>query len=118
MLMAMYYSFTSLSTVGFGDLYPVSNSERLLVCCILIFGVSVFSYIMGIFTEILDKFSQLNSDLDQGDELAKFFGLLKRFNNNVDIKNKFKEKIEDFFDMKWNLDRTMALTTDEDLAMF
>lgn len=43
----MYFSFTSLSTVGFGDYYPVSNIERVVGSIILLFGVACFSYIMG-----------------------------------------------------------------------
>ena len=39
--------FTSLSTVGFGDYHPRSDLERLLCSAILIFGVSIFSYVMG-----------------------------------------------------------------------
>jgi voltage-gated potassium channel len=43
----MYFSFTSLSTVGFGDFYPVSNIERVTGAIILLIGVACFSYIMG-----------------------------------------------------------------------
>ena len=81
MLISMYYAFTSLSTVGFGDLYPISNAERILCTIILLFGVAIFSYIMGIFIEMLDNFKLVNEDLDEGDELARFFGLLCKFNN-------------------------------------
>tara|TARA_B110001450_G_C17380459_1_gene383465 strand:- start:452 stop:586 length:135 start_codon:yes stop_codon:yes gene_type:complete len=42
-----YFTFTSLSTVGFGDLNPRSNSERILTAVILLFGVAIFSYILG-----------------------------------------------------------------------
>ena len=52
-LLATYYAFTSLSTVGFGDYNPKSNIERLFCAFILLFGVSIFSYIMGCFIEIL-----------------------------------------------------------------
>ena len=51
--MLIYYAFTSLSTVGFGDLAPRSDSERLFVAFMLLFGVAIFSYIMGVFIEIL-----------------------------------------------------------------
>lgn len=54
-LLAIYYAFTSLSTVGFGDYNPKSNIERVLCAFILMFGVSIFSYIMGIFIEILGE---------------------------------------------------------------
>jgi hypothetical protein len=42
-----YYSFTTMSTVGFGDFYPVSTYEQLTGAFVLLFGVSIFSYIMG-----------------------------------------------------------------------
>ena len=76
LLTVVYFSFTSLSTVGFGDYNPKSDAERLLFVAILMFGVAIFSYIMGNFIEILDQMRKLNEELDQGDELTKFFGLL------------------------------------------
>ena len=76
LLIVMYFSFTSLSTVGFGDYNPKSDAERLLFVAILMFGVAIFSYIMGNFIEILEQMRKLNEELDQGDELTKFFGLL------------------------------------------
>mgnify|MGYP006094231683 CR=1 FL=1 len=75
-IIAMYYSFTSLTTVGFGDYNPRSEFERIFCAMILLFGVAVFSYIMGNFKEVLVAFGQLNEDLDDGDMLTKFFGLL------------------------------------------
>lgn len=45
-----YFAFTSLSTVGFGDFHPRSDAERLFCAFILLFGVAIFSLIMGSFT--------------------------------------------------------------------
>jgi len=47
MVILMYFSFTSLTTVGFGDYNPRSNVERLFISFGLLFGVAIFSYIMG-----------------------------------------------------------------------
>jgi hypothetical protein len=55
-IIVVYYAFTSLSTVGFGDFYPKSDFERVLVAIILLFGVAIFSYIMGNFINILDQY--------------------------------------------------------------
>jgi hypothetical protein len=52
-VLMIYYAFTTLSTVGFGDFHPRSNSERLLCAFILLTGVAIFSYIMGNFIDIL-----------------------------------------------------------------
>ena len=56
MIIMTYFLFTSLSTVGFGDYYPISNPERILCTIILLFGVAIFSYIMSIFIEMLNSF--------------------------------------------------------------
>ncbi len=45
----MYFAFTSLSTVGFGDINPRSNIERLLGAFMLLLGVAIFSVFMGNF---------------------------------------------------------------------
>ena len=49
----MYFAFTSLSTVGFGDLAPRSDIERLVGSFVLLFGVAIFSMIMANFMDIL-----------------------------------------------------------------
>ena len=49
----LYFTFTSLSTVGFGDYYPISNEERIAGAIMLLSGVAMFSYLMGQFLEVL-----------------------------------------------------------------
>ena len=80
-IIMLYYSFTTLSTIGFGDYHPVSDEERIIVVCGLLFGVMIFSFSMGVFIQILQNFQMLHVDLDDGDELEKFFGLIKSYNN-------------------------------------
>ena len=52
----VYYAFTTLSTVGFGDFHPKSNYERLFCAMFMLFGVAIFSYMMGIFIDILNEY--------------------------------------------------------------
>ena len=49
----VYFSTTTLSTVGFGDFAPRSNSERVFSCFVLIFGVAIFSIMMDLFKDIV-----------------------------------------------------------------
>lgn len=80
--------FTTLTTVGFGDYTPRSSFERILISICLLFGVSIFSYIMGEFMEMIDL---QNDDLsDDANDLAKFFGILKKFNGEEDINIQFR----------------------------
>ena len=89
-----YFAFTSLSTVGFGDYHPRSDKERLLCAFILLFGVAIFSLIMGAFTEILEEFQGFTKEIDYVDELARFFGLLRQYNNKHRIDLPLKRRIE------------------------
>ena len=45
-LVMTYFTFTSMTTVGFGDYHPVSNLERLVGAIFLLIGVSITSYII------------------------------------------------------------------------
>lgn len=108
-IIMMYYMFTSLSTVGFGDFHPRGDEERFICAIILLFGVAIFSYFMGILFEILENFKMLNDDLDYGDELSKFFGLIRHFNDNVPINSELKCRIEAHFDYRWANDKNQAI---------
>jgi len=53
-----YFSITTLSTVGYGDLAPKSNVEMVFVIMFMLCGVAYFSYIMSSFIEIIQTFNE------------------------------------------------------------
>ena len=116
-IIVMYFSFTSLSTVGFGDFEPVADAERLVGAFVLLFGVSIFSYIMGIFIEILDQFRNMNEDYDKGDELDCFFSMLQKLNNGMPMSPDFKSRVEDLFHYKWATDKNQCVQTETEYFM-
>ena len=61
-----YFAFTTLSTVGFGDFVPKSDTERIIGSAVLFLGVMLFSTIMGEFVEIIRSFKEYDKDLDDG----------------------------------------------------
>ena len=62
------------------------------------------------FSDILTEFKEFDADLDQGDELAKFFNILMHFNKNEEINPTLKLEIEKFFEYKWSCDKNYAMT--------
>lgn len=109
-----YFAITTLSTIGFGDFTPVSSIERILASIILMFGVTVFSFIMGQFIEILMNYKSL-WNVGQHKDLSKWIALLSRFNNGNPLKKEIITKIEDFFDYYWENNRLSAVATEADL---
>lgn len=77
MSLLMYFAYTTLSTVGFGDFNPRSDSERLFCILILLLGVAIFGLILGNFDEIIRRFHNLDHEFENEDELNKFFDTLK-----------------------------------------
>ena len=96
-----YFAFTTLSTVGFGDLNPRSDIERIFGAFILLCGVAVFSTIMGSFIEMVEKVGDLNTDHGDSNGLIQFFGCLQFINNKRPIPQALQSKIEDFFEHAW-----------------
>ena len=113
-----YFAFTTLSTVGFGDYHPRSDKERAYCAFILLFGVAIFSLVMGKFTEIVEEFKDFNKEIDYGDELSRFFGLLCKYNNQLPIDLSLKRKIESHFEYKWQKDKNQCLESPDDQMMF
>ena len=82
-ILAMYYGFISLSSVGFGDFHPINSQERLICAVILVAGNAVFGYIIEIFKEMAEKSKDLlNDQFEEAYELISFFSMLQKFNNN------------------------------------
>lgn len=77
-----YFTFTTLSTVGFGDIHPRSNFERILSAIVMLVGVLVFSIVRDKLIESIDFVMHIDDDLDDGIELARFFGTLRHYNYN------------------------------------
>merc|ERR1719161_973701 len=46
-LASLYWSFTTITTVGYGDITPKNNNERIYAIIVMIGGATVFGYIIG-----------------------------------------------------------------------
>jgi len=52
---ALYWAFTTMTTVGYGDIYIVNNTEKLVAMYAMIVGGACFGYIIGGVTSILEN---------------------------------------------------------------
>ena len=84
----MYFAFTTLSTVGLGDMHPRSDEERLIGSMVLLFGVAVTSFIMENLNKMLFKFQEINQNFEQDHKLSQFFGTIERFNGDTKLPQK------------------------------
>ena len=65
-----YFALTMLSTVGYGDLYPITQREMLFSVVVMLAGVTFFSYIMGVLFSIMTNYKQQIGVIDLREDLA------------------------------------------------
>lgn len=56
---ALWWAFVTISTVGYGDHYPVTVAGKMLAVIIIISGVGIFGMISGLITSIITEPSQI-----------------------------------------------------------
>ena len=52
---AMYWAFTTLTTVGYGDVLPVSRAEMAVTVVVQFAGTCILGYVMGDVASMLTK---------------------------------------------------------------
>ena len=103
-IISMYWTVTTVSTVGYGDITATNHLERMANSCIMLIGVLIYSYMVGSLTNVIgsvdSRRAKLIKHLESLSELAKEYQLGKAFysrltnaveyehkNNNQEIDN-------------------------------
>ena len=58
---SLYWTVTTLTTVGYGDIVPINNQERILAIFIMVIGATVFGYVVANMSTIIGNFNQLET---------------------------------------------------------
>ena len=67
-----YFALTVLSTTGYGDFYPVTTPERLVVILIQLIGIVVFSTVMATFMDLVQEYNRKMGPNTKEDELSNW----------------------------------------------
>ena len=105
---------TTLASVGYGDMRPISNSERIITAFIFLVGVAAFSFIMGNFIDMLMEFKTVTAENEDHSGLSKFFSLLARFNSGHPLPKEMRRRIEKYFEYFWARDLNYAMKSEAD----
>ena len=112
-IIVCYFALTTLSTIGYGDLYPMSSREMMLGILFMLIGIVFFSQIMSSFIEIIQNYDQRMGNDDKGAGLNMWMNLLSRFTDKPLSKN-LVNQIDRHFSFYWANNRLNTITkTDE-----
>jgi hypothetical protein len=73
---------------------------------------------MSNFIEILMSFKVVTADNEDSEKLAKWLGLMAKFNKGRPIPKEMTRNIENYFEYYWNHDRNYAIKSKEDIAFY
>ena len=76
-LSSFYFTITSFSTVGYGDISGNNNWEKLFCIFIMVIGVTAFAAGTSFFTNLLQNYDQENSKLQE--QVLKLNRIYKEF---------------------------------------
>ena len=62
---AVWWSVTTITTVGYGDKYPVTTEGRIIAMALMISGVGMFGLLSGLVASQLMGANQPNEDIDK-----------------------------------------------------
>ena len=86
-LSAMYWAFTTLTTVGYGDIVPVNNDERIFTVVMEFVGLTVFGMVIGTITQIAADFNVqkklMNERTQEVDQYMRERGLSKGLQRRI-----------------------------------
>lgn len=61
-LSAAFWSFTTIATVGYGDIYPVTDAEKLFSTVAMIVACGVFAFVVGMIGSLFDRNDSIITD--------------------------------------------------------
>ena len=97
-LVCAYYALVTMSTIGYGDITPVTYAEIGLVLVFILLGVSYFGYVISSVSEIATM--SKGAELDQAEMLEKLRGVEVWMNQNG-FRSKVKQEIRRFFNTSY-----------------
>lgn len=99
---SFYWSYVTLVSIGYGDVTPKSIPERFFASFWMIFGVGLYSYLIGYVITMIKEYDKEQEEFQQQFEVLKdfnftnhlpksIFNRIYRHIKNQSVQSKFKE---------------------------
>jgi voltage-gated potassium channel len=92
---SLYWTVTTMTTIGYGDITPHTNTEYGFVIVVMLLGATMYAYIIGNIASIISNIDTLKNDHDgRKDSLLTYL----RQNHTPD---NLMDKVNNYFDYIW-----------------
>lgn len=92
---ALYWCLTTLATIGYGDITPQTDAQRIYAMGAMIFGVAMFGYVIGNITQLLANIDPAKARyLENMERITAFM----RYRNLPYV---LQRRIRDYYNYLW-----------------
>jgi len=92
---SLYWSYSTITTVGYGDLVPTSTLERAVAIISMVIGVTVFGYFMGNMTSMVGAMNDAQQEHDKRMET------IQKFLRFRDIPSGLADRVISYYQFLW-----------------
>ncbi|XP_029309277.1 potassium voltage-gated channel subfamily H member 7-like [Cottoperca gobio] len=93
---ALYFTFSSLTSVGFGNVSPNTNSEKIFSICVMLVGALMYASIFGNVSAIIQRLysgtARYHTQMMRVREFIRFH----------QIPNPLRQRLEEYFQHAWS----------------
>ncbi|CAG11638.1 unnamed protein product, partial [Tetraodon nigroviridis] len=93
---ALYFTFSSLTSVGFGNVSPNTNSEKIFSICVMLIGALMYASIFGNVSAIIQRLysgtARYHTQMIRVREFIRFH----------QIPNPLRQRLEEYFQHEWS----------------
>lgn len=107
----IYWVITTTCTVGYGDFFPVTSTERIVVILCMIFQSSIFAYIIGDIGRTVSNQSMLATHFKER------MNYVDTFLREKDIPKSLRLQVKRYLEYNWELKKLCKIEETEMLAM-
>uniref|UniRef100_A0A087YGX7 Potassium voltage-gated channel subfamily H member 7 n=1 Tax=Poecilia formosa TaxID=48698 RepID=A0A087YGX7_POEFO len=108
---ALYFTFSSLTSVGFGNVSPNTNSEKIFSICVMLIGCNVFISAL-MYASIFGNVSAIIQRLYSG--TARYHAQMLRVKEFIrfhQIPNPLRQRLEEYFQHSWTYTNGIDMNT-------
>jgi voltage-gated potassium channel len=105
---AIYWCITTITTVGYGDIHPITDFQKILTMVAMFIGVAVYGYVIGNVASLLS-----NIDIAKA-SFSKQMEDINSFLSYKSVPKILKQKVHNYYQYVWH--NQMALSEHELLS--